>query len=218
MSGSRFRQGKIHMPVTNILDLEKNSPYVLVDRANKAYDVFFSGLYFNGVAQFHTSKGEPISIAYPVEDSPEYYAEHFTCYGEEELDKEFVFNSQAILGLGQIIHWMEGKTFSKVVRKDDSVVFIQQNPSFSVVLKHVQECCESVYLEDVVGDLADLENTALLQVKETKGVYQGVGPAYFYDFRTLKGNVTLRFVHEHNSNWAYSARASFEVQSPLKNH
>jgi len=201
------------MPITNILDLVQNQPYVLVDRQGKVFDVFFSGFVVEGVAQFCTTSGEVLSISYPVEDVSWAYPDHYTCYQENEIDQPLVFKSDFILGLGHTFDWLEGKVFSKVIRKDDSVVFLQKQTPFKIVLKHEQECCEQVYLGDVIGDLKDLENTPLLEVKETKSSVPEAGPAYFYDFRTIKGSVTLRFIHENNSNWAYSAKATFSVSS-----
>lgn len=85
---------------------------------------------------------------------------------------------------------------------------------------HVSDCCEDVYLEDVVGDLEDLVGTPILKAEESMNRKEpppegySTGDSYtwtFYHIRTVKGSVTLRWFGE--SNGYYSETAEFYHQS-----
>jgi hypothetical protein len=118
---------------------------------------------------------------------------------------------------------LQGKTFKKVYvdkegHSNDAVVFISQYTNGQdFKLTHRQDCCECVIVEDVVGDLSDLENTPIVEAKvvtnrgqrwgkentsEAKGPYDESWTWTFYDFRTMKGSVTIRFYG--TSNGYYS--------------
>lgn len=80
-------------------------------------------------------------------------------------------------------------------------------------LFHSQECCESVNIEDVSGDLSDLIGSPILVAEERHEDVPGKDTTYdvwewtFYEFRTLKGSVTIKF--EGNSNGYYGTSADF---------
>ena len=51
---------------------------------------------------------------------------------------------------------MLGKTFKNVINdNDDRVVFTEENGD-QYIFYHIQDCCESVTVRDIVGDLSDL--------------------------------------------------------------
>lgn len=102
-----------------------------------------------------------------------------------------------------------GKVFSKVQSDDTSVTFlVTDNDCYT--LEHQQDCCESVWLDDVCGDLSDLENSPILVAEQISNSpeYQdddfdwGVRRWTFYRLQTAKGAVTLRFCG--TSNGYYS--------------
>lgn len=78
------------------------------------------------------------------------------------------------------------------------------------LFQHEQDCCEHVRLEDVCGDLSDLLDTPILAAKMTcddENPAGGESSTYtFYDLRTIRGSVTLRWLGE--SNGYYSERVS----------
>jgi len=82
---------------------------------------------------------------------------------------------------------------------------------------HDQDCCESVEIEDVCGDLRDLVGEPLTEAEEVHG-YQGpeTGDESYtwtlYRFGTRRGAVTVRWYG--SSNGYYSERVSVAVVSP----
>ena len=89
------------------------------------------------------------------------------------------------------------------------------------IMRHLQDCCESVRLEDIVGDLDDMQDCLILTAEEVSQEGDGSGgdkddedyDSYgshtwtFYKFQTNKGAVTLRWLGE--SNGYYSEKVDF---------
>lgn len=80
---------------------------------------------------------------------------------------------------------------------------------------HWQDCCESVSIDDIVGDLSDLVGSPLLVAEECsdddpKGFNPNAYDSYtwtFYKFATIKGYVDVRWFG--TSNGYYSEGVSF---------
>lgn len=75
---------------------------------------------------------------------------------------------------------------------------------------HEQDCCESVSLNEVVGNVSDLIGSPILMAREdSESGEDGYGSSTwtFYNFGTLKGYLTLRWLGE--SNGYYSEGVSF---------
>jgi hypothetical protein len=79
---------------------------------------------------------------------------------------------------------------------------------------HRQSCCESVYLEEVIGDPDDLLFTPILVAEERINPPGMPEPEHhqsymwtFYELRTHKGTVVLRWYG--TSNGYYSERVAF---------
>lgn len=114
-----------------------------------------------------------------------------------------------------------GKTLKAVNVSDD-----REQMTFETVdgeiyrLWHSQDCCESVQVEDVAGDLADLVGSPLLQAEEAESENNalpkpGGEDSYaeswtwtFYKLATIKGSVTIRWLGE--SNGYYSESVDFD--------
>lgn len=90
-------------------------------------------------------------------------------------------------------------------------------------LSHERDCCESVQLADIVGDVADIIGEPLLMAEESTSPeppsdapereYEPDSETWtFYKFATVKGYVTLRWCGE--SNGYYSERVATHFVPP----
>lgn len=84
-------------------------------------------------------------------------------------------------------------------------------------LHHSQSCCESVSIEEIIGDLADLTGSPILLAEEvvSEGEPEGSDQEYmgsctwtFYKLSTIRGSVTIRWYG--SSNGYYSERVDFD--------
>ena len=118
---------------------------------------------------------------------------------------------------------MRGKTFTKVYANVDSggdrTELVFENDEFIFTFFHEEDCCESVYIEDIVGDLNDLVGKPLDIVEEVEHVSDFNPPDVepvsgdsftwtFYKFATIKGWVDVRWLGE--SNGYYSESVDFK--------
>lgn len=114
-----------------------------------------------------------------------------------------------------------GKKFDKVIRNDDSLVFISKDGT-SYSLHHEQDCCESVWLEDVVGDIEKhLPGNVILNAYES--ISDGEDDERCSDFsctwsfftiRTAYDTFTIRFFG--HSNGYYSETADLYYYEPTE--
>lgn len=104
---------------------------------------------------------------------------------------------------------MLGKVFVSVVNKEDELIFSTEKEVYNFF--HDQECCESVYIESVVGDLEDLIGEPLLLAEESTEENEDdseYGMWTFYKFATRKGYVDVRWIG--STNGYYSVGVSLE--------
>ena len=88
------------------------------------------------------------------------------------------------------------------------------------IFYHEQDCCESVSIDDICGDLNDLTGTPLVQaecVSNDGGDYRpdeytDSWTWTFYKFATMKGYVTVKWLGV--SNGYYSEGVSFRIEEP----
>ena len=106
-----------------------------------------------------------------------------------------------------------GKTMASVKNVDDGAIVFTTESGEVYELSHLQECCESVAIEDIVGDLADLVGSPILRAEETTSYDDPVGITKkhygrytwtFYKFATRKGYVDIRWYGESNDNYSES--------------
>lgn len=110
-----------------------------------------------------------------------------------------------------------GKTLSAVRNVDDEELIFETVTGETFKLYHSQDCCESVSIESITGDLADLVGNPILIAEEaTSDVHpEGhVGSEYedsftwtFYKLATIKGYVDVRWFG--SSNGYYSESVDF---------
>ena len=115
---------------------------------------------------------------------------------------------------------MVGLTVENIV-VDDEMTFIFTN-GIKVKFYHSQSCCESVYIESIVGDINDLIGNTLVvaeevsnydgnanDINETDVDWGDVEQWTFYKFDSNKGGITVRWYG--TSNGYYSTDVSMKV-------
>ena len=113
-----------------------------------------------------------------------------------------------------------GKTFSAVENVGGEKLIFTTKDGGKYKFFHDQDCCESVTIEDIVGDLDDLVGSPIIMAEEVthenenpKGVevpeWQDSFTWTFYKFATAKGYVTVRWYGE--SNGYYSEQVDFKA-------
>jgi hypothetical protein len=108
-----------------------------------------------------------------------------------------------------------GKTLSKVEMGSnyggEVIVFTLENGDV-YYMGHQQDCCESVSIEEIHGDLEDLVGSPILKSTvasndSRQGEYGDVEEWTFYHISTIKGTVTVRWYG--TSNGYYSTSVDF---------
>lgn len=106
---------------------------------------------------------------------------------------------------------MLGKTITRIEQNgNDELVFHTEEGKYRMY--HSQDCCESVWLEEIIGDIEDLVGSPITMAE----CVSQAGPEdswcsstwTFYKLATNKGYVTLRWLGE--SNGYYSESVDFE--------
>lgn len=112
------------------------------------------------------------------------------------------------------IEELKGKTLKSVeVNEDNTEIVFTTTEDERYLMYHIQDCCESVYIEDIVGEWEDLIGHELLQVEESVNV--GDRSAFdtetwtwtFYRLTSARGQVVLRWCG--TSNGFYSESVDF---------
>jgi hypothetical protein len=115
---------------------------------------------------------------------------------------------------------MVGKVFTSVTATDDEMVFSNADEQYRFY--HVQDCCETVMIDDICGDLGDLVGEPLLMADDVSGTVSDPGPkkdgdwedeSYtftFYKFATRKGYVDVRWYGESNGYYSESVDLDYK--------
>jgi hypothetical protein len=125
---------------------------------------------------------------------------------------------------------LKGNTILNITNNGDEIILNCIKGDFKML--HHQDCCESVCVEDINGDLNDLIGSPILQAEEStsndlseeqlaekEAEKKKLGDAYydygdgsftwtFYKLATIKGYVTIRWYG--TSNGYYSESVDFE--------
>jgi hypothetical protein len=114
-----------------------------------------------------------------------------------------------------------GLTLSDVTvdRTDDDFILFKARTGEVYRLYHEQDCCESVYIEDICGDVEDLIGSEILVAEERTNCddpeeqFESVTWT-FYTIRTNKGTVDIRWCG--TSNGYYSESVYFNQEQERK--
>lgn len=107
------------------------------------------------------------------------------------------------------ISCMLNDVFVKVENSSDELKFYREDGSF-VRFYHSQDCCECVEIEEIIGDLSDLVGTPILVAEERVNPEDSKSTRYesstwtFYEFRTINGSVTVRWLGTSNGYYSES--------------
>lgn len=112
-----------------------------------------------------------------------------------------------------------GKTLTKIERiGDERIIFYSGDDAWDMY--HFQDCCETVEIAEIIGELDDLVGSPILLAEMVEGganeCPEGVSPPKypdsftwtFYKLRGLHADVTIRWLGE--SNGYYSESVNFE--------
>lgn len=113
-----------------------------------------------------------------------------------------------------------GKTLTSIVKSENEQILFTTSEGEIYKMYHDQDCCESVYIEDINGDLDDLIDSPITMAEESTsrdlqewedeedGKYRDSFTWTFYRFATVKGYVNIRWYG--SSNGYYSESVSFK--------
>lgn len=105
---------------------------------------------------------------------------------------------------------IKGMTFSKVYSRKQEELYFETSEGRIFILYHEQDCCESVSIDDIVGELDSLVGYPLVVAEEAS--FSGTSHDSdsftwtFYRFRTVKGSVLVKWYG--SSNGYYSEGVS----------
>lgn len=115
---------------------------------------------------------------------------------------------------------LKGKVLERIDRKGDEELHFITNDGEHYRMYHEQDCCESVTIEDIAGNLDDLIGTPITMAEEAQNYDPGPldgewDESYtwtFYKLATINGYVTIRWYG--SSNGYYSESVDFEKYDP----
>lgn len=117
--------------------------------------------------------------------------------------------------------WLVGKTLVRAEQQDNDKMVFETDSGEIFEMFHSQDCCESVEIESVVGDLSDLIGHPITLAEEVLGEtpadykFEYEPDSYtwtFYKFATIKGYVDVRWLGE--SNGYYSESVDIIIYRP----
>ncbi len=100
-----------------------------------------------------------------------------------------------------------GKTLAKINRGDDEIEFVTDK-GVTYVQYHEQDCCESVWVEDVTGDLNELLNSSIVKAEESSQTGEDCSESCTWTFYHIVAEngatVTSRWNGESNGYYSES--------------
>lgn len=126
-------------------------------------------------------------------------------YSELKFTERFVTN----------IKDLKGKIIKNIqVSNSKDFIIFELDDKEAILMYHEQDCCESVYIDEIHGDLNNLIGSEILMAEEIEGESPSEVDNWFesytwtfYKLATVKGYVTIRWFGE--SNGYYSESVDF---------
>lgn len=106
---------------------------------------------------------------------------------------------------------LAGKTITHIdIDYHENTISITTSDNCKYRMNHIQDCCETVVIKQIDGDILDLTNTPIILAEEVakKDPYADESGTYtFYKLGTVKGYVTIAW--HGTSNGYYSETVDF---------
>lgn len=111
-----------------------------------------------------------------------------------------------------------GRILIKIENYEDELIFTCNN-GIKYKMYHEQQCCETIIIEDIIGDLNDLIGSPILKAEEKTKIVSNTKKEKqrsensdnftwtFYTIATINGYVDIRWFGESNGN--YSEKVDF---------
>lgn len=117
-----------------------------------------------------------------------------------------------------IIEELIGRTPILIKQEEDEVLNMYFEDGSKAKWFHRQDCCESVTIDDVIGDWSDLLGHPLLVAEERTNEGEdedgyGTETWTFYTFRSIGGSVDVKWYG--SSNGYYSESVDFEFEDKV---
>lgn len=117
---------------------------------------------------------------------------------------------------------MVGETIESVSgNRNDEEFVVRTTSGLVFTFYHSQDCCEDVYLEEIIGDIDDLIGHTVVMAEETSNRDEVVGSSSdqsdsftwtYYRMATERGLVVLRFFGSSNGYYGESVDVSVTQQ------
>lgn len=95
------------------------------------------------------------------------------------------------------------------VSKDKEFILFKFENNENYLMYHEQDCCESVSIDEIHGDLQNLIGSKIVMAEEVEGDAPAIDDEYFesytwtfYKLATTKGYVTIRWFGESNGYYS----------------
>ena len=126
-------------------------------------------------------------------------------------ERDLIYTSNIDCLIGETINKIDVNRFSAKDKDNDSIIF-HTNSGYSLEMYHNQDCCESVTIDDIIGDLDDLLNSPILiaEMNTNKSEANGDSETWtFYKLATIKGYVDIKWYG--TSNGFYSEEVYIDI-------
>jgi len=111
------------------------------------------------------------------------------------------------IGIGKLVG-KELKSINVCREENSNYIELVSKGASSYYIFHDPSCSENVYIESIVGDINDLIDTPIILAEVSSNTIdpaKGEDLSYmwtFYRFRTVKGNVDIRWYGESNGYYS----------------